>query len=90
MKSLFIVLSFSLFSCIPEINNKQAIDSDGDGFTSLEGDCDDSNADIYPTATDIVRKACKMLGVLVDEELLEEATPPSWGDQPSKSFQGPF
>ena len=50
MKSLFIVLSFSLFSCIPEINNKQAIDADGDGFTALEGDCDDQSSQTFPGA----------------------------------------
>ena len=44
----------------------------------------------YPTATEIVHSTCKMLGVQVDDELLEESTPSSWGDQPSKSFQGPF
>ena len=50
MKSLFIVLSFSFFSCIPEINNKQAIDSDGDGFTALDGDCDDQSSQTFPGA----------------------------------------
>lgn len=28
-------------------------DQDGDGFTSDEGDCDDSNADVNPNATEI-------------------------------------
>ena len=42
MKSLFIVLLFS--ACIPEINNNQAVDADGDGFTALESDCDDQSS----------------------------------------------
>ena len=52
MKSLFIVLSFS-FACIPEINNKQAIDADGDGFTALEGDCDDQSSQNLSTGQHI-------------------------------------
>ena len=30
-----------LTSCISDINNPLAIDNDGDGFTELQGDCDD-------------------------------------------------
>ena len=29
------------------------LDNDGDGYTENEGDCDDSNPDIYPGATEI-------------------------------------
>ena len=28
------------------------IDGDGDGWTPMDGDCDDSNADIHPEATE--------------------------------------
>ena len=44
----------------------------------------------YPTSTDIVRRACKMMNVQVKEELLELNNELNWGDQPSKSFEGPF
>ena len=48
MKFFLPFLSFSLLSCIPEINNKQAVDEDGDGFTELEGDCDDQSSATFP------------------------------------------
>ena len=42
------VLSFSF-----TYDEAAPADQDGDGFTEAAGDCDDSNADIYPGATDV-------------------------------------
>ena len=38
-----------LSECAPET----PVDEDGDGFSLLEGDCDDSNGDRYPGASDV-------------------------------------
>ena len=43
-------LSCLLMGCIPEINNQEAEDRDGDGFSELEGDCDDESSQTYPGA----------------------------------------
>ena len=37
-----------LVSCISDINNPLAVDNDGDGFTELQGDCDDAQVLAYP------------------------------------------
>ena len=37
-----------MVSCISDINNPLAVDNDGDGFTELQGDCDDSQALAFP------------------------------------------
>ena len=48
-----ILLSFLLISCTTEIDNKLAKDNDGDGFTELEGDCDDDQPRAFPGAASL-------------------------------------
>lgn len=38
----------STTACISEIDNTLAVDNDGDGYTELQGDCDDEQAQTYP------------------------------------------
>ena len=50
------ILSFLIFACMPEFPvpkgegypEDEGHDYDGDGFTEVEGDCDDLNADRFP------------------------------------------
>ena len=53
MQMRLILLSTLLTACIPDVDNELAIDNDGDGFTELEGDCDDYNYLTYPGAAEL-------------------------------------
>ena len=33
--------------------NRESLDGDGDGFTELTNDCDDSNANVHPDAVEV-------------------------------------
>ena len=48
---LYILLS--MLGCLPAIDNDLGVDGDGDGFTELEGDCDDSNPYAFPGAAEL-------------------------------------
>lgn len=52
--SLSLLLSLSLFACgdEPKDVDPLTIDDDGDGFSENDGDCDDTNADLSPAATE--------------------------------------
>ena len=73
-----------LMSCISDINNPLAVDNDGDGFTELQGDCDDSQARAYPGAAVLDSDTECMLDVdsdgYGDLQVSEEGTVTSGSD----------
>jgi cysteine-rich repeat protein len=67
------------------------IDLDGDGFTVLEGDCDDSNANIYPNAPEIfgdqIDQDCDQLAD-VEDGVCEASFALKVGDNPELILDG--
>ena len=45
-------LFLSSFGCLTEIYNPLAVDNDGDGYSELQGDCDDSEDDLLSSEDD--------------------------------------
>ncbi|MDP2312530.1 MAG: putative metal-binding motif-containing protein [Pseudomonadota bacterium] len=53
----------------PADDTSKAVDEDGDGFLPSEGDCDDSNADVSPAATELCNGIDDNCNSEIDEDV---------------------
>ena len=55
--------------------NRESLDDDGDGFTELTNDCDDSNPEVYPTADEVCDGIDNNCDAIIDDAASADAAP---------------
>ena len=82
LRQLMILLTTLLLlqSCTPSEPNALAVDDDSDGYSEFEGDCNDSDVNIGPGATEVCDNIDNDCDSFVDEEDtgLDESTLRTW------------